>query len=564
MATYYYDKNSTTAGFGSFASSAAWLGVAHWGGSAGTTSPGTWPNNSVTRDSAYFGNTGVTGTTGTSFADVVSPTTGLTVPSGTTVHLKGIQLRNIATNPTMMISGAGTLDFGSGADGVLYNGDTSSYILGLWTTVSGSGTITTSGAGNLVLYGGWAGFTGTLVHTATGWITMRPLTTGQNWFSSTNRATVRTTAGDIYLQPTSYAGTTGTYHCNFEGNGRVQFQGDMVSGGTVSITGSLQGLSSAGFSLWGTGTANIVDLPTAGGPLTFRQTGSVTCVLSVSNVTYPTPPTWPTNLQLETNGTTSSFKSSGTQSFVTSGALRRIDAGASASTLSLGGTNTGANTISGNASNAASGQFLIRKDDAGTWVLTGNNTAVSALSVTAGVLRGTNANAFGAGTITISGGTVELDGAYTLANGITGTGGTVRCLSAGTSITGAITLSSGTTTIESTTGTTGLTTGSISGAGALALSGAGDFSFSRTMSAGSLAKTGAGALTLTTAARIAVPLAVTGCTVTCATKDNLTGATPTLNTGAKLIAATTDVSAPCLTLAGMTLNAGSAIQFGAT
>jgi autotransporter-associated beta strand protein len=86
---------------------------------------------------------------------------------------------------------------------------------------------------------------------------------------------------------------------------------------------------------------------------------------------------------------------------------------AGAKTLTLTGTNTGANTIGGIISNG-SDTVSVTKTGAGTWVLTGANTYTGATTVSAGVLRANNnvglpgtLSAGGGSNLTINGGAFE-------------------------------------------------------------------------------------------------------------------------------------------------------------
>jgi fibronectin-binding autotransporter adhesin len=83
--------------------------------------------------------------------------------------------------------------------------------------------------------------------------------------------------------------------------------------------------------------------------------------------------------------------------------------------LTLGGTNTGANTISGAVANTGSGSNLktisVIKQDAGTWVLSASNAYTGGTILSNGVLRAGNNDAFGTGAFTLSGGTLASDGA---------------------------------------------------------------------------------------------------------------------------------------------------------
>jgi len=72
-------------------------------------------------------------------------------------------------------------------------------------------------------------------------------------------------------------------------------------------------------------------------------------------------------------------------------------------TLTLGGANTDTNTISGSISDNATalgGTVAVTKTDAGTWVLSGNNTFTGTVNVQAGVLRLSSVTGSAAGAAT--------------------------------------------------------------------------------------------------------------------------------------------------------------------
>jgi fibronectin-binding autotransporter adhesin len=123
-----------------------------------------------------------------------------------------------------------------------------------------------------------------------------------------------------------------------------------------------------------------------------------------------------------------------------------------ARTLTLGGTNTGSNTISGVIANTGSGSNLktiaLSKQDAGTWVLSGANTYSGGTTLINGVLRAGHNDAFGAGTLTLSGGTLASDGATarTFTNAVTLSGVAPVTLTESTVGTGDLTLSGPVTT----------------------------------------------------------------------------------------------------------------------
>ena len=120
--------------------------------------------------------------------------------------------------------------------------------------------------------------------------------------------------------------------------------------------------------------------------------------------------------------------------------------------LTLGGTNTGANTISGAIANTGSGINLktisVVKQEAGTWILSSSNAYTGGTTLINGVLRAGHNNAFGTGTLTLSGGTLASDGATarTLTNAVTLSGVAQVTLTESTIGTGDLTLSGPVTT----------------------------------------------------------------------------------------------------------------------
>ena len=68
--------------------------------------------------------------------------------------------------------------------------------------------------------------------------------------------------------------------------------------------------------------------------------------------------------------------------------------------LTLGGTNTGANTISGIISNGTGTGNLGVIMNGGTWILSGSNTYTGGTQINSGTLQITNSSALGAGTVT--------------------------------------------------------------------------------------------------------------------------------------------------------------------
>ena len=98
--------------------------------------------------------------------------------------------------------------------------------------------------------------------------------------------------------------------------------------------------------------------------------------------------------------------------------VQSLSFGAAASTaLTLTGTNTGNNIIAGTLANSVGGSVLgVTKSGVGTWSLSGANTYTGGTTVTAGQLNINSAGALGAGTLTITGGTLGNSSGGTIVN----------------------------------------------------------------------------------------------------------------------------------------------------
>lgn len=348
-------------------------------------------------------------------------------------------------------------------------------------TVTGTAGVTVAGATQytyLYFSGISSGLTGALV-----------ITQGDLWLAAASRYAPTSidlgtlariqypleTADSTFATPLSGTGTV-CIGGNFAGSG-VTFPASPASGNIDAFAGTVQAraVTSATTS---TSKIRILELP---GGLSWAAFASVASPDMTALITYTgSGHTKATTVTLDSEGSantaaltagTYSLLSSGSGPIVLSGAVQRTNSNAGVTplvtsarmSLTLGGTNTGENTLSGNISEVGTNSAILglTKVDAGRWVLSGANSSHTGIhTVSAGTLSAQSAKALGsatsAGGVTISGtGVLELAGGITLNK--SSTAFTIHQTSPITSVgdntvqTAGITLG-GTTTFEVTTG----------------------------------------------------------------------------------------------------------------
>jgi autotransporter-associated beta strand protein len=193
---------------------------------------------------------------------------------------------------------------------------------------------------------------------------------------------------------------------------------------------------------------------------------------------------------LNGNGAIKNTTESATNTLTFSGGISSLTAGSK--TLTLGGTNSGTNTLSGVIANG-SGALAISKADAGTWVLTNSNTYTGGTTISAGTLS--------AGNIVVSGGGSNLGNATSAvvlgsagAQGILSYTGNSANYTRGFTIGGA---GGGRLDVTTSGQTLSIGTAAIDGAGDFTVGGAGNTTVDSTIShTGGIIKTGAGILSI--------------------------------------------------------------------
>ena len=191
--------------------------------------------------------------------------------------------------------------------------------------------------------------------------------------------------------------------------------------GTFGTTGSPVVIDSASENIKGitfdTAAGNYFIGTTVGNPIYLSSTGliqilaTLTATNAVETINAP--------LVIEgASGTYSLTNNSGNGAGAGAGTLKfggQISGGASGTTtLTLNGTNTNLNTVSGNIVNGSATNLAVTKSGAGTWVLSGTNSYSGTTLISAGLLSltGTNSSS-GATTVSGSAGTILALGAGT-------------------------------------------------------------------------------------------------------------------------------------------------------
>jgi autotransporter-associated beta strand protein len=376
-------------------------------------------------------------------------------------------------NPNVVLAGTGTRTLT--VDGNTTMSGTVTGTAGVTVTVSGS-TGRVGGTGTKFLYatGSSSGLTGACSVTG-GRFIVAPATTVARYQPSSLNVDA---SGQFEYYPMS--NTDFTFPCAPTGNGFISISGNHLSGGGVTFSvgqltsfGGIVRVQPAPDSGFQAARVRLYELPIG---IDWFAVPNANAAMT-GEVTYlGTAATYAASLTLDNfNNTSTPGLTGGTYKLTvpdTSGALnitgtvQRLNTAATASarmSLTLGGTNTGNNTLSGDISEVGTNSAILglTKVDAGRWVLSGANSSHTGIhTVSAGTLSAQSAKALGnatsAGGVTISGtGVLELAGGITLNKSATAF--TIHQTSPITSVgdntvqTAGITLG-GTTTFEVTTG----------------------------------------------------------------------------------------------------------------
>jgi fibronectin-binding autotransporter adhesin len=411
MALRYFDRNGTTAGFGTL--TGAWdTTTASWSTSAaGTATPATFTFTDA--DTAQFGATGATATAGTA-----------TISTGVTVTLNGITTQNLAARQTIARGGTGALTL-AGTTPTIDNAST----LLITAPIGGTGGFTKSGAGALEFTTSVSTLSGTVILLGGNLYLLTTLAGTPNMLSSVTRYEL--TGGSMHY----YGVTAFTETATFSGPAEV----GVTAGFNVYNAGGItfsDGASVAAFKgYWYMQSGNtageqaaivLAALPVTASRLWSRAITTSTTVRTNSATITGSGGTCAAVLYLDATaaGTGTAFSvadNSSATSTWTGGALVPTGSNASATqTLELAGSNTDSRMTGNMLQSASSGVMAVRKAGAGKWALSGANTYTGTTTVAAGTLSAQSSSALGpdssssGGAVSITGGTLELSGGITL------------------------------------------------------------------------------------------------------------------------------------------------------
>jgi len=315
--------------------------------------------------------------------------------SGTNTYTGGT-----VVNAGTLVASADT-NLGAASGGMTFNGTCTFGNDGSWTIGSGR-TITVSAGANVTFNFGAGVFAGPVVGSGT--FTVSKPSQGNPGLSLTNTSNTFTGAMNLIDKGSSgYASYT------------FSSLGDAPGAGIISLG---YGGGQGAYFIWGSGAiAPLV--------LNYRQFdfgGSPGSFITNNNTASSSANTITVNTDLLVTGTGSR-------------------------TLTLGGTNTGANTFAGKIPDGPSGTVIsLTKADAGTWVLSGSNTYTGGTTVSAGKLIMTKPASLGNGALNIGANTFiyapTAAGALNIGSGVlTKTGGAI-----GTAVGGSLSQSAITST----------------------------------------------------------------------------------------------------------------------
>ncbi len=428
-------------------------------------------------------------------------TGGTTISSGTLQLGDGVSAGSIQGN----VTDNSTLAFNEPSNTVLPG------------NVSGTGGLTQSGAGAIILTGNNSYAGPTLINATTTLQIGNGGTSGSIAAASaiTDNGTLAFDEAGTLVIGNAIGGSGGV---NQLGIGTTALTGDSTYSGTTTITAGTLSIGNGG----ATGSIAAASQVADNGTLAFNETGPLLFANAVSGSGgLAQVGTGTTTLTANLTNTGSTLISGGTLQLGNGGTSGALGTGAVVDNATLAVDRSDAFTLA----NAISGTGGLNQTGSGKLILTGANTFTGTTAITAGSVQVGNGGTTGSLTGNVADGTnLAFDRSDTLTYGgqISGAG-SVSQIGTGTTIltgasnyTGGTTISAGTLQIGN-GAATGAITGNVANAGSLVFDRAGALSFGGVISgAGTVVQSGPGATTLTAAQTYTGATSVTGGTLVAA------------------------------------------------
>jgi fibronectin-binding autotransporter adhesin len=369
--------------------------------------------------------------------NAIGSATALNALTGTTLQLRSDTAATFAIPPTTLNTTGGSsltinadrISSGSGNQLTLSSGLTSNQLHGNETTFNFTGgngytlsvptlAISRSGAGGA---GG-----GTILNATT------EVAIGATTLNSTQSLFLRLAGTSTGNTIGAMSQVTGTFSLQKQGAGTWRLTGSNsftgtsnISGGVLEVAVMANGGTNSGLGRSANTAANVL----LGNGTTLRYVGSTDAVTNRA---------FTINGTAAGHGTTIESSGDGTLTFDTPATALAYGTAGQTRALTLGGTNTGANTFGKILADNGAGATSLTKAGLGTWVLTQANTYTGATTVNGGgtlLVNNTTDSGTGTGAVTVNagtlGGTGSISGAVTIGDG---TGSADAILAPGTSI----------------------------------------------------------------------------------------------------------------------------------
>ncbi|PTX95524.1 autotransporter-associated beta strand repeat-containing protein [Opitutus sp. ER46] len=292
-------------------------------------------------------------------------------------------------------------------------------------TVSSGAAVGVNGSalsvGNLTLAGTGVSGSGALYNAGGTSTVSAALTTSGN-------ATIVANTGSLALSGNANVTTNTTLSFDVSSSGAMTASGNIGGGGSIAKTGTgVLTLSGSNTYTGGTsvtaGTLSVASIGSLG-------SASNTLTIDGGTLQYTGASTGYTNRTFRLGPAGATLASTGSGALQLAGTIQVTGTGDR--TLTLTGTSTALNTVSGAIGDPSSGKTSLTKTGTGLWVLAGNNSYTGTTTLSEGTLTVDASASLAAATssLVVNGGTLNLNNAAQTVGSLSGNGGTIALGSA--------------------------------------------------------------------------------------------------------------------------------------